>query len=254
MGLRHETETIAAEALAAARLARSAPVVEMLSFRKTQGADCDQPDTLRTDCARIDLQYPDVAKGEKALQDSVRQWARACMAGIVSQGYDPASQTADLERAASEFLGAQSEYKGSVLGGLLEASARSEVMLNDGKHLTLAINGYSFQGGAHGSHTHAMATFDVHTGSRLTWGDLVTDKDALLLLAEGKVRQIKAEVFAEGFDFNENFPFVLASSYGLTQEGVVLYYVPYEIMPYAYGSTEVLLTFEELGELSRVRF
>lgn len=252
--LRQKIEALAAAAVAAARQAKLVPTVEMLSFRKSQGSDCDQPDTLRTDCARIDLQYPDVVKGEKALQDSVRQWAKSCMAGIISQGYDPTSQTTDLEQAAKEFFSSQTDYKGTPLGGLIEASSTAKVLLNDGRHLTLAIKGYSFQGGAHGNHGHTMGTFDVQTGRMLTWDDLVTSVDALLFLAEKKVREVKSEAFESGFNFDETFPFALASSYALTQEGILLYYVPYEIMPYAYGTTEVLLTFEELGELSKVTF
>ena len=253
MGARQEVETIAAEAIEAAKLAKLAPRVELQSFRKQQGKDCDQPDSLRMDCAVIDLLYPAVIKGEKALQDSVSAWTNSYLTGILAGGSDTGDKASTLSEAAKVFFKTHKDFKGSAMGGGFEASTGSEVVYNNGQYLTLAINGYTYQGGAHGNHTEALNTFDAKTGKILTWDDLVTDKAAVQALAEKKVREARADVFQEGFQFDDIFPFVLPASYGLTKEGLFLYYVPYEIMPYAMGETEVLIPFEELGPLSKIR-
>jgi Deacetylase PdaC/Protein of unknown function (DUF3298) len=254
MGTRQELETIATEAIEAAKMLQKAPKIEQQVFRKDQGSDCDKDDeAARTDCARIDLLYPVVVKGEKALQDSVAAWTLAYLSAILTTGAEENVKATSLEESAKVFFKTHDGFKGSVMGGGFEARTGSEVVFNNGKYLTLAINGYTYQGGAHGSPTEALNTFDGRTGKRLTWDELVTDKAAVKVLAEKKVREEKASVFADGFNFDDTFKFDLPANYGLTQEGLFLYYVPYEIMPYAMGTTELLITIDELGDLSKIR-
>lgn len=257
MGTRQEVETIAAEAIEAAKLAKLAPTVEQQVFRKEQGTDCDKDEESRTDCARIDLLYPVVTKGEKALQDAVAEWTNSYLFGILENAEADIRSTS-LDEAAKAFFKNHQAFKKeaggvSMMAGAFEARTGSEVVFNNGKYLTLAINGETYQGGAHGSPSEALNTFEALTGKMLVWDDLVTDKAAVQALAEKKVREVKADVFKDGFDFDEIFKFVLPVNYGLTKEGIFLYYVPYEIMPYAMGETEVLITFEELGALSKIR-
>lgn len=257
MGTRQEVETIVTEAIAAAKLAKSAPQVEILSFQKQQGTDCDKDEEARTNCARIDLLYPVVTKGEKALQDAVAQWTNRYLFGIL-ENPEAAIKSTSLEEAAQAFFKNHEAFKkeaggATPMAGAFEAITGSEVVLNDGKYLTLAINGHTYQGGAHGSPSEALNTFDARTGKMLVWDDLVTDVKAVQTLAERKVREVRADVFKEGFNFDDTFPFTLPANYGLMEEGLFLYYVPYEIMPYAMGETEVLIPFGELGELAKIR-
>lgn len=235
----------------------AAPSVEQKVYRKEQGADCDKAadDETRTDCARIDLLYPVVTKGEKALQDSVTAWANNYLFAIMDAA--ESTQHATLDDAAKAFFELHDSEKKdggvSVMTGGYEVRTGSEVVFNKGKYLTLAINGYTYMGGAHGSPTEALKTFDAKSGKILTWDDLVTDIAAVQALAEKKVRKERADVFKEGFDFDDMFNFTLPANYGLTEEGLFLYYEHYEIMPYALGVTEITLTFEELGPLAKIK-
>jgi len=259
MGMRQEVETVAAEAIEEAKLAKLKPTVEQQVFRKEQGTDCDKEDEMeRTDCARIDLLYPVVTKGEKALQDAVAQWTNSYLFGILENA-EAEIESKSLDEAAKAFFKYHDDYKKeaggpSAMAGGFEATTGSEVVFNNGKYLTLAINGNTYMGGAHGSPTMALNTFESQTGKMLVWDDLVTDLNAVQALAEKKVREVRADDFKEGFEFDDIFKFVLPMNYGLTEEGIFLYYSHYEIMPYAMGATEVTLTFEELGALSKIQF
>ena len=102
------------------------------------------------------------------------------------------------------------------------------VLLNDGKHLTLRLNGYNFMGGAHPNATSAVATWEATTGKLVKLEDLVTDLPALQKLAEQKFREAKADAFKEGFEFTPDWPFKLADNTGLTDKGIFFCYVPYE--------------------------
>jgi hypothetical protein len=255
MGLRHELQTIAIEAIEQAKVLKSAPEVEILLFSKQQGADCEKaPEVDKTDCAIISLQYPSVKTGEKLLQESVEKWVLAYLSGVLTANNPEIPENISIERGAEIFFNTFIEFKGTELGGLFEASTGSQVVFNNGNYLTLAMHGYSYLGGAHGSSTQAIGTFNSKTGAKLTWSDLVTDTLAVKTLIEKRVREVKAEVFNDGFEFDEIFKFVLAQSFGLTREGILLVYQEYEIMPYAMGETEVVITFEELENLSKIKF
>lgn len=225
-------------------------VVEIESFRKSKGTDCDQPDTARVNCATIDFQYPVLKSGSDALKDSVGKWTFDYLHGMLSSGaIEDVPSANTLEESAAVFFDNHESYKGSVMYGAFVAECGSEVVLNDGKHLTLAINGYTFQGGAHGNPYAVVATFDAATGKILTWDDVVTDKEAMKQLLEAKFREARAEAFQEGFEFDETFPFALPQQFGLTPTGIYCYYNPYEVGPYVLGSTEIDVTKEELGAL-----
>lgn len=257
MGARQEVETIAAEAIESAKLLKLAPTLEQQAYRQQQGTDCDKAEDDRYDCARIDLMYHTVTRGEKALQDAVTAWTNQYLFSILENAEGEVS-SATLDEAAKAFFKIHNDFKKeaggpAIMAGAFEVSTGSGVELNNGKYLTLAISGNTYIGGAHGSPTMTLSTFEAQTGKILTWDDLVTDKAAVQALAEKKVREAKAEAFNEGFAFDDVFKFTLPANYGLTPEGIFLYYVPYEIMPYAYGATEVILSFDELGALSKIR-
>ncbi len=226
---------------------REKPVVSIESFRKEKGTDCDQPDTLRTNCARIDLQYPVLKSGPQALRDSAGSWVNSYLFGMLApESEQPVSS---LDEAAQAFFANHETFRESVMYGAFEAQCGGEVALDDDKHLTLAMSGYTYQGGAHGSSNAAVATFDVATGRQLRWPDLIADLPALKKLLEQKFRQAKAEAFRDGFNFDTTFPFELPQNFGLTPTGIYCVYNPYEVAPYALGSTEIDLTFDEIQSL-----
>ncbi|MBK9015224.1 MAG: hypothetical protein IPM82_14805 [Saprospiraceae bacterium] len=49
-------------------------VVTTINFNKSDGADCDKPDTMRIDCATINLDYPPWRR-KRAFEKSVAAWA-----------------------------------------------------------------------------------------------------------------------------------------------------------------------------------
>ena len=252
MGMRQEVQTIVAESIEAARLAKLAPTVEMKTYVRKHGTDCNLPDSVRVFCAVVDLEYPVLTNGNKGLIAKVNKWREDFLLGLLEGGLEGSGKSKTLDEGAEAYFDIHDSYKDSPMGGAFEASTRSEVVLNDGRFLTLGINGYSYTGGAHGNHYQLLGTFDVKSGKLLDWNDLVTDQKALLAIAEKKVREEKAEMFADGFDFNEMFVFALPFAYGLTKEGLRLHYVPYEIMPYAMGTTNVIIPFEDLGDLCKI--
>lgn len=235
----------------------AAPVaIEKSTFEKMGGADCDKVDSLQRECATVSLAWPTVGADHAALKQSVDTWSNYYMASILaSEPIEGTTTTLTVETAAQQFIGMHADFvqeAGESMMGVWTAEVDGDVLLNNGKHLTLNLGGYVFAGGAHGSPTAAIATFDVATGKQLTWDDLVTDQAAVKTMAEKKLRVERADAFQDGFDFDDIFEFTLPVAYGLVADGIQLHYQHYEIMPYALGASTFTLTFEELGALAKI--
>lgn len=251
MGIRGEVRTIVSEAIEAAKTAAEKPVVVGKTFYRTQGTDCDQPDTLRTACAIIHMDYPVVYFKEPALHEKVDQWVAAYLTGMLAVR---TSDEADLpiptlEEAAAVFFNNHEDVKDSAMYGSFTAECNYEELFVSARYLSLEIDGYTFQGGAHGSPTATVATFDIHSGRRLVWEELVKDTAALQVLAEQKFREERAEIFQDGFEFDDIFVFKLPNNFALVEEGIYFHYLAYEVGPYAIGSTTFLLPYSEIGDL-----
>lgn len=233
--------------------------VELIShtFSKSAGRDCAKMDSVHNHCATIDMSWPVVESGSDALKTSVNQWSTSFLAGLLSPEMDETTAAkSNLEELAQGFLNEHETWSKdateSPLGEWV-AEAKDSVVLNDGKYLTLQINAYVFRGGAHGTPITALASFDVATGKQLTWAELVNDEQVLNAFMEEKFRQARPEIFKEGFEFDETFPFMLPQSFGFTAEGLYCFYSPYEVTPYALGSTSFVVPFEELGDKVKLK-
>lgn len=237
------------------------PVVGNLRYEKMHGTDCDKPDTLRYNCLTINLIWPNVENGTEALKKSVATWANNYLIAILSAGsMDSAAAATTVEGAAMGFIEAHKTFSADAPDspmGQWTAEANDSTLLNDGKYLTLEINGFTYAGGAHGSPTAAVATFDALSGKQLTWDDLVADKAAVQALAEQIFRTTRMDIFApedgsEPFEFDETFQFALPQNYGLVEGGIYCHYLAYEVGPYAIGNTQFVIPFESLGSNSKI--
>jgi len=235
-----------------------------MHLQQQSGADCNLPDTLSsTNCAQISLYWPVIEQGSNALKKSVHQWAVRYLSAILAPSPDAKRPVANSVEAAAKLFFEEhrkfvQESGGSVMAGGWVADSEYRVLLNDGRHLTLEITSYTYQGGAHGSPTAAVATFDALTGKQLTWDDLVPNKAALKTLAEKKFRETRTDLFGasdgiESFEFDATMPFDLAQNFGLVQNGIYLHYLVYEVGPYAIGNTQMTISYEELGALAKLK-
>jgi hypothetical protein len=233
-------------------------VLESLTIQKKSGPDCDKPDSLRLNCVEINFRYPSVKDAGSPLKPIVEAWSKDFLTSLIAYAEEPDNMP-PLDEAIQNFINMHDEMVAEIPDGpaYYMAEAWDTVLLNDGKRLTLKIDGYNYAGGAHGNSAAAVATWDVATGQQVHLGDLVTDMEALKARAEKKFREVKAEVFKPeseggwGFNFDETFPFKIADNTGLTGNGIYFCYVPYEVGPYAMGSTEFVLSFDEIKDLMK---
>ncbi len=223
------------------------------NIQKTKGTDCGkQPDSLRTDCAIIDFSVPEIQDGASldALGKNLHTWVDKFLIHLLTWSdypeADPSKLLTNLDAAIKRFHAIHDEAEGSVSSGQFVAKCTNRPLLNDGKYLTIQLDGHSFVGGNRPLREAAIATFDVPSGKQLTWDDLFKDKEALLPIVQAKVRTTRADAFREGFDFDKAEKFALPEFYGLVGDGILFHYQPDEIYRLG-GATAFTIPFSELG-------
>lgn len=237
-------------------------VLENFEYVKNVGPGCDTPDAEGANCVTLKLSWPTVKEGPAALQKSVDKWANDFVFGLISPVDEDTGQAkaGTVEEAAAQFIRMHDERikeSPDPVMAYYTAECQGRVLHDYGQYLTLEIEGYTFTGGAHGMSTAAVATFQVTTGKKLTIHDLVKDSVALKVLAEKAFRAKRADIFnptdgTDPFQFDETFPFALPQNYGLMPEGIYCYYVPYEVGPYAIGSTQFVVPYSDLNNILKV--
>jgi hypothetical protein len=233
-------------------------VLKTMTIEQKNGPDCDKPDTLIQNCAHVKFRYPQLTTGSDSLRQAVDNWAREFMTSWVGMSEEP-DNLPPLEEAIASFFNMQQEQAKEMpdVPTYFVAETTDTVLLNDGKYLSLKMDGYSFAGGAHPNAGAAVATWDVATAQTITLDQLVTNLDSLQAIAEQKFRQTRAELFKPeqeggfGFQFDETFPFKLADNTGLVKDGIYFIYVPYEVGPWAIGATEFVVPFAEIQSIRK---
>lgn len=224
------------------------------TIQKNKGTDCDkQPDSLRTDCAIVDFSVPQLQNATSATGKNVNAWADRYLLHLINwaiaseDGNEPKTVDAGIKR----FFDNHDENAGSISSGQYALTCTHEELLNDGRYLTLMLNGYAFTGGNRALDDVAIASFDVKTGKQLTWADLVKDQKALIQIAQAKVKETREDAFKEGFTFDKEEPFALPEAYGLTADGILMHYTTGEIYQLG-GATEFTVYFNEIGQNLKV--
>ncbi|WP_036930052.1 RsiV family protein [Prevotella sp. 10(H)] len=109
---------------------------------------------------------------------------------------------------------------------------------------------YTMTGGAHGNPYTTSLLFNPQSGKELSVGDIVSDTVALAKIAENKFRQ-KYEIPADkqinstGMMFLDN-KFALPQNIFVTKDALNLFYNVYEIAPYADGTRELDIPYDEI--------
>ncbi len=227
------------------------------SLEKAEGPGCTLPEDQRTNCAEVKLAWPVIEEGSDALRQAVQGWVEATLSGMLAYASEAdAQKVLPVEQAVQSFLETHRQFlkEAPDATSYFTAECSHKTLLNDGRYLTLQMEGYTYTGGPHGNPMAKVGTFDVVTGKQYALKDLVSDLNALKAIAEKAFRAERQDLFnpedgSDPFEFDEVFPFALPQNFGLTANGLYCYYVPYEVGPYAIGSTQFTIPYSELGKL-----
>lgn len=207
-----------------------------------------------TALVKIDGEYP---YNGPAVADSVRNWITGLLSidptGSSSTIFDPIAQetanaqaiaditaTSLLDNAAKDF--AEFEKDGFSTGYEYDISFGPQYQTD--KLLTYSFTEYSFTGGAHGSTSFILQTFDKANGKALTAAEifeLSKITEVIQLVKQGLTEQYFSEELKNGYTLADLLlidPDSLAlpaQSPSFVKDGIDFVYQQYEIAPYAAG-------------------
>ena len=106
-------------------------------------------------------------------------------------------------------------------------------------------------GGAHPSNWREARLYSLSDGKPVGVASLVHDADAFhARIADAVIASIQQNGLAAKYDYWDNYPEIIAErSYEMapTDEGLLVFFNPYDIAPYSSGVQEFLLEFDQLG-------
>lgn len=207
-------------------------------------------------CTYVRLDYPvliDAPEGYAVT--AITEVVFSAVSATFTQGEDYPS----VETLMSAFIDTYRELEETMPGDTHPWSLERKVFVvhNTPEVVSLSLSERTFTGGAHGSATLTFANLDPRSGDEVTLSDVLVDghETRLLQLAEARFREVRSieegMSFADaGFTF-ENGVFALTDNVSIGADGLTFYYNPYDVAAYAVGPTEIVLSYDELGELMR---
>ena len=130
------------------------------------------------------------------------------------------------------------------------------VVFNRDNMVILSSYTFDYSGGAHPNHGTTFFCVDVENKKRLSLSDI-------LIIDSAKISSILEKVFRKErkMPASDKLNTLLFENYILPNEnfyfnkmGIVFYYNPYEIAPYAYGTTELFIPFTSLAPFLKPSF
>lgn len=126
-----------------------------------------------------------------------------------------------------------------------------QVTYNSGCVVSLYMDQYEFEGGAHGSTQRTSQTWDFSTGKRMQLSDFYPHNPSYREEIQSQIQSgIGRRLEQEPSTYFEDYPELLRTAFNpesfyLTPEGLVIYYQQYDIAPYSTGMPQFLLPFKE---------
>ena len=233
----------------------SGPPIRFDSIRIASAeGDCAAP---TAGCVRVDILYPLAESAtHQNVVDAIHQTAAEWLLG--RPGDDARSASPDT--VAAQFIATFLEFRRAhpTLKPRWNLTREVRVVLDTLGVVTLSGVQEDYEGGAHGLANAFWASFSLATGKRLGVNELVAPADtarfrALVESAFRKTREFgpTASLADSGFFAESGGRFTLPDNIGLTHDGLVLRYNPYEVAAYAAGPTTVKLPWRAVKALIR---
>lgn len=234
---------------------------DIIEFKKTnynkKFGDCSNPDSL---CYEINIQNLQIYSGPQLVQNTVNKavdkYLFTTLGSFLSED-SPALASLDeyADALIKDYKQVSSEFDDFIQNWNIQV--QTELKNSDNSIISILSTVDSYLGGAHGNHWNDFLNFDARDGKEISWENIITDPDEFLNLAEIAFREERklspeADFEREGYFF-KNGVFVLPENIGFNSKGVVLIYNPYEVAPYSMGSTEFIIPWTAVENITSLK-
>ena len=129
-----------------------------------------------------------------------------------------------------------------------EFKLESEVKMNNGKLVSVVSEGEVYTGGAHGEKFRVSRTFDFAEGRTVTLEDIFAD-DGWRMAVDAKMDRLATSGEGEYKELWEkpSTSLLRPENFYISNDAIVLYFLPYELSYYRRGFVEFEFKFDELS-------
>jgi hypothetical protein len=134
-----------------------------------------------------------------------------------------------------------------------EAQASAKINYQSKKSLNITVDYYLFTGGAHGYGATESLLINPENGRTYKLNEVFSNTAKLTQLVEAKFRAqlkvpAKSSLTDAGYFFTDD-RFILPKNFILSDKGIQFHYNTYEVACYAQGPIDILISYQDLGEL-----
>lgn len=205
-------------------------------------------------CADFNIFYLNVAGNNVMLAGTVKMLVQmrtlAGLGGNPNSPFELALDSIGLN-FIEEFIQLKRDMPSQTFNQTMQVT--SNVLLNNPKIMTTRIDFFTFTGGAHPNTASALMSFDLkRDGYELKIADLVKDTAAVLPMLEKAYKEAKQMQANDDISklllSGKSLPF--PANIGVVPQGILFVYNDYEVASHAVGPADILLTWEQLGDLA----
>jgi len=211
-----------------------------------------EPLVIATDscenCTSVRIEIPK-ANGATKLSKTINDALEGEIIALLN--FYEESNAQNLEEAKETFLDDYEEVNGKFPEESMpwEATVEGNITFENDSIITIKLASYIYTGGAHGYGTNRFLNFDKISGKELYQEDLFNSLDDFKTYAETLFRKqesipTEGSINDTGFMF-ETERFYLPDNMGYTENGLLLFYEPYEIASFADGPIILTIPYEE---------
>lgn len=229
-------------------IAESPLITFKLDTLSQQSPNCE---TDSSNCAKVALVFPYAERGPTAMCVAFNRLQLRFLNSSLQDVHGEEDLGGNVEDLMNQFLEDYKELQADDLPFSMPWSLETEgkVLYQTDKFVSIQLHQYSYTGGAHPNTFSTIWMFNKSNNEPLLLEDLGARIDTLAAIAEEAFRKSveipRGQSLAEA-GFFEGESFTLPQNYGLTEEGLLLYYNTYEIAAYVFGPTEVVIPWADL--------
>lgn len=223
---------------------------KVVNLEKDYG-NCDSNDSP---CVQINIQYPEI---KDAPADSVKNKINNVIRNYSLQTISEGKKVETFDSLADDLITSFKEQRQK----FPESPARwyfdreTSVVFNNKFVFSIEAAESSFLGGAHPNTFKVYYNFNLKTGAQFKLTDLFLSDSLkkLTKIAESVFRKDRkmnnGETYKEAGYWFKDDQFSLNDNFAVTEDGILFYYNDYEIAPYVYGPTKLLIPYNRIKEM-----
>lgn len=205
------------------------------------------------DASEIEIVYPQF-ENNSSVASKINKSIESAIAKNIAF-FDDDTLNLSLKDAIKEFDNRFKTFKNDFQDTTADwvATVNSEVVYSSTEVITVAVDSYTFTGGAHGNSIITLLNFNPETGELYKNESLFKINEEFKSLVKGYLSdEVNAKIIDDGENYFFGEDFKLPENIGFNDEGVIFLYNTYEIAAYAQGITEFTIPYSIIASYLKI--